>query len=67
MRREKEKEMKSIILSPTITITVEDSGQVIFNADWSGSLIEVYEDDEPREATDEERTFVDSVIPQIIQ
>ena len=59
--------MKSIILSPTITITVEDSGQVIFNADWSGSLIEVYEDDEPREATDEERTFVDSVIPQIIQ
>ncbi len=54
--------MKQIILAPTITVTVQDNGEIVVDTEFSSSIVEVYENDEFRDATDEERDFVDEVV-----
>lgn len=59
--------MKQIILSPVVVVTVDDEGKVAVDFIFSNSIGEVMEDDgEFREATEEERVFIDDkVLPFI--
>jgi hypothetical protein len=54
--------MKQIILAPTITVTVQDNGEIVVDTEFGGSIVEVHEDGEFRDATDEEIDLVDEVI-----
>lgn len=54
--------MKQIILAPTITVTVQDNGEIVVDTEFGGSIVEVYENDKFRDATDEEIDLVDDVI-----
>lgn len=54
--------MKQIILAPTIIVTVQDNGEIVIDTEFSNSLVEVEEDGEFRDATEDERNLVDSVV-----
>jgi hypothetical protein len=59
--------MKQIILCPIVIVTVNDEGKIFVDMNFSSSISEAMDDDGSfRDATDEERIFIDEkVLPFI--
>lgn len=60
--------MKQIILTPVVVVSIDDDGKIAVDMMFQNSIGEVIDDDgEFREATDEERIFVDNKVLPFIQ
>ena len=60
--------MKQIILTPVVVVSIDDDGKIAVDMMFQNSIGEAIDDDgEFREATEEERIFIDSNVLPFIQ
>lgn len=60
--------MKQIILTPVVVVSIDDDGKIAVDMMFQNSIGETIDDDgEFREATDDERRFIDDKVLPFIQ